>query len=222
MVDYQKFDKIIDSDDEGDDGNRLKVTPEQIRQENEWKAQQEALLANSRMKYEEQNPSTTSVKTKKGKEGNRLKYEYQGRTIYEWEQTLTEVILYIEPPPGVTKKLLDITFQPNHLKVGIKNNPVSYINEDTAGPIIVDDSLWMLADGELVINLQKMHKGETWESALKGQQGEKVDLHTKEELKKQMMLERFQEENPGFDFSNAEFNGQIPDAREFMGGIKYN
>ena len=31
-----------------------------------------------------------------------------------------------------------------------------------------------------------------------------------EELKKKMMIERFQEEHPGFDFSGAEFNGQVP------------
>jgi hypothetical protein len=36
------------------------------------------------------------------------------------------------------------------------------------------------------------------------------------------MLERFAEENPGFDFSNAEFNGNVPEARNFMGGIKYS
>jgi hypothetical protein len=34
------------------------------------------------------------------------------------------------------------------------------------------------------------------------------------------MLERFQEEHPGFDFSDAEFNGQVPEARTFMGGVK--
>jgi hypothetical protein len=37
-----------------------------------------------------------------------------------------------------------------------------------------------------------------------------------------MMLERFQEEHPGFDFSGAEFNGSVPEARDFMGGIKYS
>ena len=36
------------------------------------------------------------------------------------------------------------------------------------------------------------------------------------------MLERFGEENPGFDFRGAEFNGNVPDARNFMGGVKYN
>jgi len=37
-----------------------------------------------------------------------------------------------------------------------------------------------------------------------------------------LMLERFTAENPGFDFSNAEFNGTVPDARQFMGGVKYS
>jgi hypothetical protein len=28
-------------------------------------------------------------------------------------------------------------------------------------------------------------------------------------------------QNPGFDFSNAEFNGNVPDPQSFMGGVKY-
>ena len=48
-----------------------------------------------------------------------------------------------------------------------------------------------------------------------------MDVLTKEEVKKNIMLERFQEENPGFDFSSAKFNGAVPDARTFMGGIKH-
>jgi hypothetical protein len=30
------------------------------------------------------------------------------------------------------------------------------------------------------------------------------------------MLERFQEENPGFDFSQAQFSGNAPDPKTFM------
>ena len=43
----------------------------------------------------------------------------------------------------------------------------------------------------------------------------------KQEVQKKILLERFQEENPTFDFSGAEFNGQIPDPRTFMGGLNY-
>ena len=29
-------------------------------------------------------------------------------------------------------------------------------------------------------------------------------------------------QNPGFDFSNADFNGMVPDAASFMGGVKHS
>ena len=78
----------------------------------------------------------------------------------------------------------------------------------------------MLEDsGELNINLQKMKKGVAWPCVFVGH--DEVDPLAKNEVQKKLMLERFQEENPGFDFSNAEFNGSVPDARTFMGGVKY-
>lgn len=73
-------------------------------------------------------------------------------------------------------------------------------------------------DGELNINLQKMYKGQAWTCALQGRG--QLDPISQEEVQRKLMLERFQEEHPGFDFSNAEFNGTVPDARTFMGGIK--
>lgn len=43
----------------------------------------------------------------------------------------------------------------------------------------------------------------------------------KEETQKKLLLERFQEEHGGgFDFSDAEINGNVPDPRNFMGGMK--
>lgn len=52
----------------------------------------------------------------------------------------------------------------------------------------------MLDDGEININLQKMNKAEVWDRALLGQGGEVVDEFTREEQKKKIMLERFQDE----------------------------
>ena len=83
----------------------------------------------------------------------------------------------------------------------------------------------------------------TWNSLLRGHT--EVDPLTQQELQKSLMLERFQAEarrhclaalpqatrlhraplvrsqNPGFDFSGASFNGQVPDAKTFMGGVGY-
>ena len=48
-----------------------------------------------------------------------------------------------------------------------------------------------MSDNEININLQKMNKAERWDAALVNQ---KIDPFTVEEVKKKMMLERFQEE----------------------------
>lgn len=129
---------------------------------------------------------------KKGKEG-RLKFEYNGRTIYEWEQSLSEVNIYIEPPPGVRSNMFEIIISHRHLKVGLKSAP-PFLDEETGGPVKPDESMWTLVDGEININLQKMNKAEMWEAALVGHNGQKIDAFTKEEVKKKLMIERFQEE----------------------------
>lgn len=136
---------------------------------------------------------------KRGKEG-RLKFEYQGRTIYEWEQSLSEVNIYIEPPAGIQSKMFEVVISHRHLKVGLKNAP-PFLDEDTGGPTKPDESMWTLLDGELNINLQKMNKAEMWEAALVGRNGETIDAFTKEEVKKKLMLERFQEEVSYFSYS---------------------
>ncbi|KAF4702405.1 NudC domain-containing protein 2, partial [Perkinsus olseni] len=82
-----------------------------------------------------------------------------------------------------------------------------------------DDSTWFIEDGEAHIILAKARKAELWPSCFEGQA--QLDAFTQNELSKKLMLERFQEENPGFDFSGAEFNGSVPNAREFMDGVKY-
>lgn len=178
------------------------------------------------------------------KHKNRFRFEHNGRLIYEWEQTLTEVILYIPTPPGITKKAqMDVKLTAHHVMVALKGATQRYLDEDTGGPIILDESTWFLEDNDeynsrtagsvgekvLVVNLQKMYKAQAWSCALVGANSHggastatgQLDAVSQEEVKKQMMRERFQEEHPGFDFSDADFNGQVPDAREFMGGVRY-
>lgn len=198
MVDYSKFDSIK-YDSEDDDGAPTILSKEIPSKPLETPA-----------------PQTLA---KKGKEG-RIRFEYEGVTVYEWEQSLIEVNLYIEPPQGVTRKMISIKISPHHLIVGLIGAP-PFIDEDTGGPIIANESMWTFVDGEININLQKMNKAETWLSALKGRAGSQLDSYTHEQERKKMMLERFQEEHPGFDFSGAEFNGQVPEARDFMGGVKH-
>mmetsp|Transcript_66490 Transcript_66490/g.182360 ORF Transcript_66490/g.182360 Transcript_66490/m.182360 type:complete len:157 (-) Transcript_66490:238-708(-) len=151
-------------------------------------------------------------------EYKRLKYEYQGRTIYEWEQTLEDVHMYVQPPPGVTAKMMDCKIGASHLKLGIKGNP-PFIDEDWEQTVNASESTWMMEDGELHLVLTKGSKGVTWRSLIRGHTA--VDEYTASEVQKSLMLERFQAENPGMDFSGATFNGAVPDPKTFMGGVGY-
>ena len=160
----------------------------------------------------------------------RIPFYYGKQKVYEWEQNLEEVIIYIEAPeyilpknreiikrqlkPGQQIPKLDIKITPTHLTVGIKDLP-PYLSEDFSQNIKASESLWSLEDGEIIITLEKAIKGNTWESVFKGQ--EKINPLQKEEVQKKMVLERLQEENHGFNFSDAEINGNVPDPKTFMG-----
>lgn len=128
---------------------------------------------------------------------NRIPYTYEGRVIYEWEQSLDEVTLYLSPPHGVTAKHLHVEITPHHLVIGLKGSDSPFIDEDTGGSVKVSESYWQLEDGELTIGLQKMLKAELWSCALKGRNEAAAQPLTplaQEEAKKRLLLERFQEE----------------------------
>lgn len=217
--DYTKFDKIEDSDEEEMDADvkqQVAIQEEQVRAA--------ATMGHGQgmgviPELSQGKPAPTK-QTAKGSEKGRYKFEYEGRTIYEWEQSLEEVNIYIEPPAGLPRHMIVIDITHKHLKVGIKGHDQAFLDEDTGGPVKSEESMWTMVDGEININLQKMNKAETWEAALLGREGSVVDPTTKEEMRKQMMLDRFQEEHPGFDFSGADFNGMVPEARDFLGGVK--
>ena len=147
------------------------------------------------------------------------KYSHTGRTIYEWEQSLDEVTIFITPPPGVKSKDLNIKITSSALSVGLKAADKPFIHEKFFSNVKPSTSTWFLDDGVIEISLHKVKKAETWLSALQGHG--QMDPFTQGEMKKKIMLERFQEEHPGFDFSGAEFSGDSPDPRKFMGGVKH-
>ncbi|KAG2333315.1 hypothetical protein Bca4012_017006 [Brassica carinata] len=144
-------------------------------------------------------------------------FVHNGQKVFEWDQTLEEVNLYITLPPNVHPKAFHCRIQSKHLEVGIKGNP-PYLNHDLSAPVKTDCSFWTLEDDIMHITLQKREKGQTWASPILGQG--QLDPYATDLEQKRLMLQRFQEENPGFDFSQAEFTGNCPDPRSFMGGIR--
>jgi CS domain len=196
------------------------------------------------------NPSSTATSATSSGGGSstplqqqRYSFEYNGRRAYDFEQTLDEMMIYVRPPPSIRcGKQIKCIIQATHLKLGLVGMNSWFLNEDTYDTVDVNESTWSLEDDDdddsnkskvIVIYLIKARRGMLWEAALKGNPESSssgplsssasvtMDPIQKEQMKKSLLLQRFQEENPGFDFSNAELNGAAPDAREFMGGVQY-
>ena len=171
----------------------------------------------------------------KDKAKGRQQFKHGDRVVYEWDQNIEEVNIYIDPPkfllakhkaefqkqlqPGEKLPELEIKITSTHIKIGLKGTP-PFLDEDLGASVKASESFWMIEDDELHVCLQKMYKAETWPCACKGHAV--LDPFTQNEVQKNILLERFQEENPGFDFSGADVNGMVPDARNFMGGVKYD
>ena len=80
------------------------------------------------------------------------------------------------------------------------------------------ECIWEMDNGEITVTLIKAIKAETWLCVFKNHS--KINALDQQEMQKKLLLERFQEEHGGFDFSDAQINGNVPDPRTFMGGIK--
>ena len=137
---------------------------------------------------------------------------------YAWKQTLEEVTLTIDLEPGTRAKDCDVKIETLHLRVRVKGKTL--IDGALSHGVKQGESTWTVEDRkQLVIVLQKRLRHESWESLLAGQHV--LDPITKDKMDKQMMLEKFQSENPGFDFSGAEFNGNLPaNPQTFMDEVR--
>lgn len=229
LSDYSKFDNIDDGDSSSEEG--ASAPPERRPPQPQQQLAPPAAPAPFPQHQGQQLPPAAAPAkigtTRKTDEG-RYVFEVDGRKIYEWEQSLEEVNIYLDAPPG--RRAADIVCDIGHdrLRIGLRGSDRHFIDERTFGGVVTADSSWYLDDGGVLnVVLAKARRGETWEGALRGKDnltgvGGEVDPLTKQQMQKDLMLERFQEENPGFDFRGAEFNGEAPDPRTFMGGVKYS
>ena len=234
LSDYSKFDHLDISDDETDEASAAAAST--------------AVPIAATSSSSTTTPSSTRGTTKKHPtEPNRYIFEFSGQKVYEWEQSLEEVTIYIDAPPNLPKNnaadCINVNILSNRLQVGLRGFDRHFIDERTFDKVKVKESSWYLDEGVITIVLAKCFRGQTWEGVLCGhhdaavqQNGknvgksdassgvvnESIDPLTKQEMQRTMMLERFQEENPGFDFRDATFNGEVPDPRTFMGGVGYN
>jgi len=261
LTDYSKFDDIdSDTDDDENDNNDTVATSQQTNRPPAASPSPAATDATTvttsipanaaKVNANAAIPKPATGTTKKHPTiVNRYVFSYTNQKVYEWEQSLEEVTIYIDAPMQQlpkqhTASYIIVNILTDRLQVGLKGGDRHFIDEKTFDKVKVKESSWYLDcdEGVITIVLAKCFRGQTWEGVLcghttlvdgnsggavdassgRGGIQESIDPITKQEMQKTLMLERFQEENPGFDFRDAEFNGQVPDPRTFMGGVGYN
>jgi len=156
------------------------------------------------------------VLSKSGKK----KVMHNGKVVYEWSQTMEEINITVPKPDFLKAKDIECKMTPDHISMKLKGAKEFYFNHDFSHYIVTEQSFWIANDDVINIDLQKAKIGTTWKCVFKGEA--ETNPMEQQEDKQRLMLERFQREHPGFDFSNAAFSGQAPDARKFMGGFDTN
>ena len=162
---------------------------------------------------------------------NRHKHfdDASGRLLYEWEQTLDEVNVFVPTDAAlhatrdlnvlVTGNLIEITSTSTSTKkTDDDDDVVVFPKLRFFRPTIADESVWTrdARTGEIHVQVVKCKKAEPWVGAFAAH----VVTASKgisDEERKRMMRARFQRDHPGFDFSEAEFEDgkEIPDASEW-------
>ncbi len=61
--------------------------------------------------------------TEKLAPSERHQYIHSDRIIYEWDQTLQELNIYVQVPQGCRGKDLAVNIQAKHLSIALKGNP---------------------------------------------------------------------------------------------------
>ncbi|XP_066999657.1 nudC domain-containing protein 2 [Anabrus simplex] len=121
-----------------------------------------------------------------------------------WWQTVHEVHLEVNLPEGTKAKEVSVNVKPNYISCKIRGKDI--FTGNLFGTVHADETVWTIEDGKvLTIVLAKANhslKEEIWESLLENH-GFQPDMLTLHEMRKKFDLEKFQIENPGFDFSRA-------------------
>ncbi|KAK3912356.1 NudC domain-containing protein 2 [Frankliniella fusca] len=121
-----------------------------------------------------------------------------------WWQTVQEVHIEVNLPPNSKSREIDVNLEPKSIEVLVRKELV--FKGTLFQAIHVDDSVWTIEDRcllDIVLSKSNTFKqDEIWESLM--EDGcYKPDPLVFHEMRKKLDLERFQLENPGFDFSQA-------------------
>ena len=129
---------------------------------------------------------------------------------YQWTQSMSDVQLRLPVELGTRGR--SVKYKLTATSLSIACNGVQLIEGALFDRVVPDESLWTLQEEEgrlfVEVVMLKQREHESWASVVRG--GPQMDPVSKKELEEKMMLEKMQRKHPGFDFSGAEFSGQLP------------
>ncbi|CAD5112515.1 DgyrCDS1728 [Dimorphilus gyrociliatus] len=124
----------------------------------------------------------------------------------KWWQTISEIYIEVNVKEGTRGKDVNVEFKPSTLRVDVCGETV--IKGDLFSIIKPDDSIWTIEDKKMIrICLCKGREvaANLWKSLLKNQY--EANILEQDNMQKKLTLQRYQLENPGFDFSSADISG---------------
>ncbi|KAI9206517.1 nuclear movement protein nudC [Polychytrium aggregatum] len=91
--------------------------------------------------------------------------EEQAALPYKWRQTLIDVAITIPIPKGTKGRDLSVVIQKKHIKAGLKGaEPI--LEGELCEAVKVDDSTWLIDNGELAIHLEKANQQSWWKNVV--------------------------------------------------------
>lgn len=132
-----------------------------------------------------------------------------------WWQTVGEIFIEVQVPKGTRGRDVSIEIKPKHIICNVRGNIL--FSGNLQRTVVADESTWAIEEQEriliLLVKSEPAHSEKVWESLLEGQYA--PDPYVMHEMMKKLDLEKFQIENPGFDFSGAKLDknyDKIPDS----------
>ena len=126
-----------------------------------------------------------------------------------WYQSIDDVTIEVSLPPKTKARDIKIKILPSSITCSTFNKDI--ISGNLFASIVCDESTWTVEDdeGSRILRMFLVKSVKTpqncWSSLLKNDYN--ADFSILDSMQKKMLQERYQRENPGFDFSNAEVTG---------------
>lgn len=121
----------------------------------------------------------------------------------KWWQTVGEVFIEVDVEEGTLPKQIQIQIKPNFISCKVKDKEI--FQGKLRRTVMAEESTWVLEERKrisiLLVKSDPPNTEHIWQSLLVGQFA--PNPWEFGEMQKQLDLERFQIENPGFDFSSA-------------------